>query len=97
MESERDVYIRAVRTLRNIVRELSEASGDQKIIAVSHGSFIRRALSAAAGEEWTVTVPNAEPGTWVYAATYLGNSPQTLYGSGWKRLDGNRSSATKPV
>ena len=91
VESERDVYIRAVRTLRNIVRELSEASGDQKIIAVSHGSFIRRALSAAAGEEWTVTVPNAEPGTWVYAATYLGNSPQTLYGSGWKRLDGNRS------
>ena len=61
VESERDVYIRAVRTLRNIVRELSEASGDQKIIAVSHGSFIRRALSAAAGEEWTVTVPNAEP------------------------------------
>lgn len=61
VESERDVYIRAVRTLRNIVRELSEDSGDQKIIAVSHGSFIRRALSAAAGEEWTVTVPNAEP------------------------------------
>ena len=61
VESERDVYIRAVRTLRGIVRELSEASGDQKIIAVSHGSFIRRALSAAAGEEWTVTVPNAEP------------------------------------
>ena len=27
----------------------------------------------------------------MYAATYLGNSPQTLYGSGWKRLDGNRS------
>ncbi len=61
VESERDVYIRAVRTLRNIVRELSEEPGDQKIIAVSHGSFIRRALSAAAGEEWTVTVPNAEP------------------------------------
>ena len=61
VESERDVYIRAVRTLRNIVRELSETSGGQKIIAVSHGSFIRRALSAAAGEEWTVTVPNAEP------------------------------------
>jgi len=61
VESERDVYVRAVRTLRNIVRELSEAAGDQKIIAVSHGSFIRRALSAAAGEEWTVTVPNAEP------------------------------------
>lgn len=55
------MYIRAVRTLRGIVRELSDASGDQKIIAVSHGSFIRRALSAAAGEEWTVTVPNAEP------------------------------------
>lgn len=43
------------------------------------------------GSTVTVTVPNAEPGTWVYAATYLGNSPQTLYGSGWKRLDGNRS------
>lgn len=43
------------------------------------------------GSTVTVTVPNAEPGTWVYAATYLGNSPQTLYGSGWKRLDNNRS------
>ena len=43
------------------------------------------------GSTVIVTVPNAEPGTWVYAATYLGNSPQTLYGSGWKRLDGNRS------
>lgn len=43
------------------------------------------------GSTVTVTVPNAEPGTWVYAATYLGNSPQTLYGSGWKRLDDNRS------
>lgn len=43
------------------------------------------------GSTVTVTVPNAEPGTWVYAATYLGNSRQTLYGSGWKRLDNNRS------
>lgn len=43
------------------------------------------------GSTVTVTVPGAEPGTWVYAATYLGNSPQTLYGSGWKRLDDNRS------
>ena len=43
------------------------------------------------GSTVTVTMPNAEPGTWVYAATYLGNSPQTLYGSGWKRLDNNRS------
>lgn len=43
------------------------------------------------GSTVTVTVPKAEPGTWVYAATYLGNSPQTLYGSGWKRLDNNRS------
>ena len=43
------------------------------------------------GSTVIVTVPNAEPGTWVYAATYLGNSPQTLYGSGWKRLGGNRS------
>lgn len=43
------------------------------------------------GATVTVTVPKVEPGTWVYAATYLGNSPQTLYGSGWKRLDENRS------
>ena len=43
VESERDVYIRAVRTCA-ISCVNSEASGDQKIIAVSHGSFIRRAL-----------------------------------------------------
>ena len=61
VESERDVYIRAVRVLRQIVRDYAERGGEQKIIAVSHGSLIRRALSAAAGEEWTVTVPNAEP------------------------------------
>ena len=61
VESERDLYIRAVRVLRQIVRDYAERGGEQKIIAVSHGSLIRRALSAAAGEEWTVTVPNAEP------------------------------------
>ena len=61
VESERDLYIRAVRVLRQIVRDYAEQGGEQKIIAVSHGSLIRRALSAAAGEEWTVTVPNAEP------------------------------------
>lgn len=43
------------------------------------------------GSTVTVTVPGAEPGTWVYAATYLGDSPQALYASGWKRLDDNRS------
>ena len=43
------------------------------------------------GSTVTVTVPGAEPGTWVYAATYLGDSPQSLYASGWKRLDDNRS------
>ena len=43
------------------------------------------------GSAITVTVPNAEPGTWVYAATYLGDSPQNLYASGWKRLDDSRS------
>ena len=47
--------------LRQIVRDYAERGGEQRIIAVSHGSLIRRALSAAAGEEWTVTVPNAEP------------------------------------
>ncbi len=60
VESERDLYIRAVRVLRQIVREHADGDG-QKIIAVSHGSLIRRALSAAAGKEWTMTVPNAEP------------------------------------
>lgn len=43
------------------------------------------------GSTVTVTVPGAEPGTWVYAATYLGDSPQALYASGWKHLDGNHS------
>ena len=43
------------------------------------------------GSTVTVTVPDAEPGTWVYAATYLGDSPQALYASGWKRLDDNHS------
>ena len=43
------------------------------------------------GSTVTVTVPGAEPGTWVYAATYLGDSPQALYASGWKRLDDNHS------
>ena len=61
VESERDLYIRTVRVLRQIVRDYANRGEEQKIIAVSHGSLIRRALSAAAGEEWTVTVPNAEP------------------------------------
>lgn len=52
----------------------------------SNGVQVRRD-----GSTVTVTVPGAEPGTWVYAATYLGDSPQTLYASGWKRLDDSRS------
>ena len=61
VESERDLYIRTVRVLRQIVRDYANRGEERKIIAVSHGSLIRRALSAAAGEEWTATVPNAEP------------------------------------
>lgn len=52
----------------------------------SNGVQVRRD-----GSTVTVTVPGAEPGTWVYAVTYLGDSPQTLYASGWKRLDDSRS------
>lgn len=56
-ESERDLYIRAARVLRQMVRE----HPGQRIIAVSHGSLIRRALSAASGKEHTEPVPNAQP------------------------------------
>ena len=57
VETERDVYVRAVRVLREIVRQYP----GERIIAVSHGSLIRRAISAAQGYEHTQTVPNAEP------------------------------------
>ena len=57
VETERDVYVRAVRVLREIVRQYP----GERIIVVSHGSLIRRAISAAQGYEHTQTVPNAEP------------------------------------
>ncbi|MFW0107623.1 histidine phosphatase family protein [Rothia sp. P7181] len=56
VESERSVYVRGIKTLRQIV---SDYPG-QHIIAVSHGSLIRRVLSASRGEEWKEAVPNAQ-------------------------------------
>ena len=50
VESERDVHSRGTRAAPDCAG-LRERGGEQKIIAVSHGSSIRRALSAAAGEE----------------------------------------------
>ncbi|GGH61670.1 histidine phosphatase family protein [Rothia aerolata] len=57
VESERSVYVRGVQTLREIVL----AYPGQRIIAVSHGSLIRRVLSASNGREWATPVPNAAP------------------------------------
>lgn len=57
VESERSVYMRGVDTLRQVVREYP----GQKIIVVSHGSLIRRVLSASHGKEWATPVPNAQP------------------------------------
>lgn len=57
VESEEDLFNRTVRVLRQIVRD----HPGQRVIAVSHGSVIRRALSAAQGFEWVDPVPNAEP------------------------------------
>ncbi|WP_346845323.1 histidine phosphatase family protein [uncultured Rothia sp.] len=57
VESERSVYVRGVETLREIVRQYP----GQRIIAVSHGSLIRRVLSASHGKEWATPVPNAQP------------------------------------
>lgn len=57
VESERSVYVRGVEALRDIVREFP----GQRIIAVSHGSLIRRVLSASHGKEWATPVPNAQP------------------------------------
>lgn len=56
VESERSVYLRGIETLRKIVSDYP----NQRVIAVSHGSLIRRALSATQGEEFG-TVANAEP------------------------------------
>lgn len=56
VESERSVYTRGIDTLRQIARDYP----GQRVIAVSHGSLIRRALSATHGREFG-TVANAEP------------------------------------
>lgn len=87
---DRGVSIRQLIKLSDKAPEYAPVDAPQPVNASEltdgHGVQVSRN-----GSTVTVTVPNAEPGTWVYAATYLGNSPQTLYGSGWKRLDGNRS------
>lgn len=57
VESEREVFARTVKVLLEIADEYPE----QRVIAVAHGSVIRRALSAAQGFEWKESVPNAVP------------------------------------
>lgn len=56
VESERSVYTRGIKVLRQIARDYP----GQRVIAVSHGSLIRRALSATHGREFG-TIANAEP------------------------------------
>lgn len=56
VESERSVYVRGIETLRQIAADYP----GKRVIAVSHGSLIRRALSATHGREFG-TVANAEP------------------------------------
>ena len=57
VETERDLYVRAVRALREVVRQYP----GERLMVVSHGSLIRRAISAAQGYEHTQEVPNAQP------------------------------------
>lgn len=57
VESERDLFVRTVGALRQVVSDFP----GQRVIVVSHGSVIRRALSAAQGYEWVESVPNATP------------------------------------
>lgn len=87
---DRGVSIRQLIKLSDKAPEYAPVDAPQPVNAseLTNGNGVQVSRN---GSTVTVTVPNAEPGTWVYAATYLGNSPQTLYGSGWKRLDGNRS------
>ncbi|WP_421084379.1 histidine phosphatase family protein [Rothia nasimurium] len=56
VESERSVYLRGIKVLRQIARDYP----GQRVIVVSHGSLIRRALSATHGREFG-TIGNAEP------------------------------------
>ncbi|MDO4916904.1 MAG: histidine phosphatase family protein [Rothia sp. (in: high G+C Gram-positive bacteria)] len=56
VESERALYVRGVKILREITHDYP----GQRVLAVSHGSLIRRVLSAAHGKEWATAVPNAE-------------------------------------
>lgn len=56
VESERSVYRRGIEVLRQIARDYP----GQRVIAVSHGSLIRRALSASHGREFG-TISNAQP------------------------------------
>lgn len=57
VESEEELFNRTVRVLRQIVKDYP----GKRVIAVAHGSVIRRALSAAQGFEWKESVPNAVP------------------------------------
>lgn len=57
VESEREVFERTVKVLLEIADEFP----GKRVIAVAHGSVIRRALSAGQGFEWKESVPNALP------------------------------------
>ncbi|QRZ61891.1 histidine phosphatase family protein [Rothia sp. ZJ932] len=57
VEPEENLFNRTVTVLRQIVRDYP----GRRVIVVSHGSVIRRALSAAQGFEWVEPVPNATP------------------------------------
>lgn len=57
VESETHLFNRTIAVLRQIVKDYP----GQRVIVVSHGSVIRRALSAAQGYEHVDPVPNATP------------------------------------
>lgn len=57
VEAEAEVYRRGVAACRELVR----AHPGERILAVSHGTLIRRVLLATTPGDWRATVPNAEP------------------------------------
>ncbi len=57
VESERSLFLRGVQAARQLVEQYP----GQRILAVSHGSLIRRLLCAAQGEPWLEPVPHAQP------------------------------------
>ncbi|WP_165313271.1 histidine phosphatase family protein [Rothia halotolerans] len=56
VEPEAEVYRRGVEALREVVR----SHPGQEVVAVSHGTLIRRALIATTPGDWSARIPNAE-------------------------------------